>query len=128
MSGWITECGELWKAKAGCDPNWKRLAGELGRVRRQTKLPPEMIVGYFREYLYRTPIAYLSPTRFRETLKYWNPAERTRADVDRDLDKRLAEKERQIRAGRSDPDGREGVLDRVRVAPPGIKVLKSNRV
>lgn len=99
MPGWVTECGEMWKTKTGTSPNWKRLAGELGRVRDETGAPPATIKHHFREYLYRTPIAYLSPTRFRETFRYWSPADRTRADIDRELDARLQEKEARLRAG-----------------------------
>jgi len=121
MTAWVKECGEMWKAKAGADPNWKRLAGELGRVKRQTGAPPAIIVRHFREYLYRTPIAYLSPTRFRETFKYWSPEIRARADVDRELDTKLQEKERAIRAGRQsrNDDSSERVLSRATV-PPGL--------
>ena len=96
MPGWITECGELWKAIGGTSPNWGRLAGELGRVRRETGASPEVIQHHWKEYLHRTPLGYWSPTRFRETFKYWDPGIRHRLDIEKQLDRQMREKERTV--------------------------------
>ena len=86
MSHWVRECIDMVKAKTGTSPNGRRWAGELGIIRKDTKAPTAVVKMYLKEYLYRTPTGYVSPTRFRETFKYWDPGIRHRADVDRKLD------------------------------------------
>jgi phage replication O-like protein O len=88
---WLTVFGEAWKRKVGADPNWKRLARELGILKRAYTL--EKIERNWREYLYQTPTKYLSPTRFRETFSWWDPVIRQRTRIDKALDEKRKRKE-----------------------------------
>jgi len=65
---------------------------------------------HWREYLYRTPMAYVSPTRFRETFRYWSPTIRRRVDMDKELDRELRAKETQRREDTSEGPQRIGDL------------------
>ena len=98
---WLTPFADEWKLyNDGVGPNWKRLAFELGMVKdaltakgHSEEDARRIMFQHWREYLYRTPMAYVSPTRFRETFRYWSPTIRRRVDVDKQLDRELAEKE-----------------------------------
>jgi hypothetical protein len=90
---WLTPFVDAWKSKTLTTPNCKRLAKELGIIKANLKssgVPEKQIhdrlLKHWQEYVHRTPVVYLSPTRFRETFKYWDPEARYRADVDRKLD------------------------------------------
>jgi len=114
-STWLTSFADAWKRVTGIQPNFKRLARELGIVR-DTLIDGGLsksealrkMQRHWKEYLYWTPAKWLSPTRFRETFKYWDPAVSQRARVEKVLDKENKKKEARLEAeprGSSDESG-----------------------
>lgn len=100
---WLTPFGEEWEKKKGTPPNYKRLAMELGIVKKCLKkqgLSDERAIArmraHWREYLYQTPTKWLSPTRFRETFNGHNPQKNHAHRTDKELDKGLRHKERRL--------------------------------
>ena len=111
---WLTPYVEAWKAKTGTPPNCKRLAMELGIVKRSESGPKEKVeakmLAYWKEYVKETPAKYLSPTRFRETFKHWDPTIRQRVRIDKQLD---AEQRQKARDNREEQARREGKMTRL---------------
>lgn len=95
MSNWVSECIDMVKAKTGTSPNGKRWAGELGIIRRDTGAHEKLIQLHLKEYLYQTPATYISPTRFRETFKFWDPSIRQRVRIDKQLDAEQRRRQRE---------------------------------
>jgi len=114
----LSPFGEEWaRYNDGVGPNWKRLARELGILKdtltekgHSEEDARRIIFERWREYLYRTPLAYASPTRFRESFKFWSPTIRRRVDVDKELDRELKAKEAKRRQPTGDGPQRIGEI------------------
>jgi hypothetical protein len=99
--------------KTGTKVIFKKWAGNLGILKMGDKeegidpIPPSKIKLHLAEYLYRTPIIYLSPAQFRQKFYAWEPALRRRIDIDKQLDVDFKRRKQEPREA--------GSLDRLKV-------------
>ncbi len=116
MANWLERYGRLWQRKAGAPPNWKRLAGELGILKR-AGYSDEQIWRHWRVYVEQTAVRHLSPTRFRETFNGHTDFHR----IDKELDQRQRARESEARSRVDGGPGRPDPLLALRQHAPGRK-------
>lgn len=102
---WLTRYGESWRARTGSQVNYKRLARELGILKREGK-PEEEIWNRWCVFVESVEVRHLSPTYFRTNWNAWTPEAQHRKRVEDKLD---AENRRKEAALRREGDCTSGV-------------------